>query len=73
MVTDFAKITAPSFETLVGRLSIPAASKMSKFFNGFRTIFPVVGLNWILVFMSKSLQKFFTELILYLFGVRFHV
>ena len=32
LVTDFAKITAASFENLLRRSSIPAASEMSMFF-----------------------------------------
>ena len=50
----FAKVTVPTFRNLPGRLSKPTAIKMSIVFNSFRTIPPVVGFNWNLVGMSRS-------------------
>ena len=44
-VTGFAKMTAPSFNNLPGRLSTPAALEISVFFNSYRTISSVVGFN----------------------------
>ena len=70
LVTGFAKMTAPSFKNLQGRLSILAALEISMFFNSFRTISSVVGCNWNLEVMFKSLEKCFTESIPYLFGWR---
>ena len=54
-VTGFAKMTAPSFKNLPGRLSTPAALEISIFFNSFRTISSIVGFNWNLVVMFKFL------------------
>ena len=54
-VAGFAKMTAPSFKNLPGRLSAPAALEISIFFNSFRTIFSVVGFNLNLVIMFKFL------------------
>ena len=53
--TGFARMTAPSFKNLPGRLSTPAALEISIFFNSFRTISSVVGFNWNLVVMFKFL------------------
>ena len=55
LVTDFAKMTAPSFKNLPGRLSIHAALEMLMFFNSVRTIASVVGFNWNLVVTFKFL------------------
>ena len=55
LVTSFAKMTAPSFKNFPGNLSIPAALEVSMLFNSFRRISSVVGFNWNLVVMSKSL------------------
>ena len=38
-------MTASSFKNLPGRLSIPAALEISIFFDSFRTVSSVVGLN----------------------------
>ena len=54
-VTGFAKMTAPSFKNIPGKLSIPAALEISVFFNSFRTISSVAGFNWNLVVMFKFL------------------
>ena len=53
LVTGLAKMTAPSFKNLPGRLSVPAALEMSMFFNSFRATSSVVGFNWNLVVMFK--------------------
>ena len=45
-VTGFAKMTAPSFKNLPGRLSTPGALEISIFFNGFKTASSAVGFNW---------------------------
>ena len=67
LVAGFAKMTAPSFKNHPGKLSIAVTLEMSMFFNSFRRISSVVGFNWNLVVMSKSLQIFFSKSIPYLF------
>ena len=67
-VTGFAKMTAPSFKNLPGRLLTPAALEISILLNSFRTISSVVSFSWNLVVMFKFLLKFFTKSIPYFFG-----
>ena len=55
LVTGFAKMTAPSFINLAGKLSITGALQMSMFFNSFRTISSVIRFNWNLMVIFKSL------------------